>query len=143
MGYGIELASKIKKENKYIMESNNFQTIFNIISDYLPKKWDKVAMYFLCSGNMFISKFYVDMGNGFVDCYNLGYQRPVLGRIFRSLEAVLIKERTELPPKNVWSVFTMLVDSNGKFEADYEYEDVSETFIEHQKKWEEKHIKKR
>jgi hypothetical protein len=63
-----------------------------------------------------------------------------LDNAFRSLRNVLLKERKELPKEKQWSVFTMFVYSTGKFTSNYEYGDVSETFIEYQKNWEKKYI---
>lgn len=122
------------------MQSEVFQEVFNNIIGYLPKNWKKVALYFAFSGNMTSHKFSVDSGKGYIDCFRLGYEKTVLRQIFFSIEDVLNNERESLPKEKQWSVFTMFVDSNGNFDANYEYDDISETFIEHQRNWEKSFI---
>lgn len=122
------------------MEPKSFQKIFDCISDYLPTNWRKLAFYFAFSGNMSSHKFYVDMGNGYVDCFHMGYTKEILNNIFFPIEDILIEERENMPENKRWSIFTMFAYSTGKFEANYEYGDISKTFVEHQKQWEEKNI---
>lgn len=123
------------------METNNLQLIFDVISSYLPKKWKKVALYFAISGNLIDPKFYVDLGQGYIDCFQLGYEDNILMDIFFSLEKILTAERNALAAKNKWSVFTMFVTSTGKVEANYEYNDIRDTYIDYQQNWERKYIK--
>lgn len=125
------------------MESQNYQEIFNHISGYLPQKWKRVALYFAFSENMTSHKFYVDTGKGYIDCFQLGYEKTVLRQIFFSIEDILIQERESLPKEKQWTVFTMFISSTGKFDTNYEYEDISETFVEYQKNWEETFIVKK
>ena len=121
-------------------EQKNFQKIFDYITDYLPKNWEKLALYFAFSGNMSSHKFYVDTGNGYIDCFHMGYDKSILNNIFLSLEDMLIDERNKLPNDKQWSIFTMFVDSKGKFNVDYQYGDISHDFVERHLQWEEKYI---
>ena len=122
------------------MEPKNFQEIFNNILGYLPKKWKKVALYFAFSGNMVSHKFYVDCGKGYIDCFQMGYDKAILRQIFFSIEDILINERESLPEGNVWNVFTMFISASGKFDTNYDYTDLSETFIDYQDNWEKNYI---
>ena len=124
------------------MEPKNFQEIFGIVEDHLPNKWEKFALYIAFVGNMSSHKFFVDSGKGYISCFDLGYEKATLREIFMSIEDILIEEREKLPKKKRWSVFTLLVDSNGEFEANYSYDDISDTFTEYQRNWEKKLINK-
>ena len=118
------------------MESQVIQKVFNNVSVYLPSGWKKFALYIAFSGNTSFHKFYVDTGNGYVDCFHLGYDKPTLRNIFISIEDILLEERQKLPQKKTWNIFTMFVYGTGKFEINFGYEDVSDTFLEHHQKWE-------
>ena len=122
------------------MEEKRYEEIFSKIKDYLPKEWTKTALYFLFSGNMISHEFYVDSGNGFVSCFNMGYDDSTINNIFDSIENILINEREKLPPKKAWSVFTMFIDKSGKFDIKYDYGNMLNKFIKYQKKWEDKYI---
>ena len=125
------------------MEQNNFNEIFNCIGEHLPNNWKKLALYFLFSGNMTSRKFYVDNGQGYVDCCNMGYEKTILRQIFYQIEDILYDERNKLPKKDQWSVFTMFVKKSGEFDVKYEYGDFGETFVEHQTNWEKENIYKK
>lgn len=123
------------------MESQNYQKIFNIISKYLPKNWKNLSLYFAFTENMISHKYYVDLGKGYIDCFHLGYDKATLRQIFFPIDNILMQERNELPKSKQWTVFTMFISSSGKFNVNYDYEDISKTFIEYEQKWEEKYIK--
>ena len=123
------------------METKSIQLLFDIVSNCLPAKWYKIAMYFSYSGNAFIGKFYVDEGKGYKDCYNLGCERQAIKQILRSMEAIVVKERNELPEGNRWSIFTVFIQENGRFNVSYSYDDISETFLDQLSEWEKQYIR--
>lgn len=122
------------------MENNNLQEIFDVLLGYLPKKWKKVALYSAASGNMTSTKFYVDCGKGYIDCFHLDYDKTTLIKIFFTIESILSAERKGLTGIHKWTVFTMFVNSKGKVEANYDYTDISETYIDYHAEWEKKNI---
>ncbi len=122
------------------MTQDVINNVYKCVEKYLPKKWKNLALYFLFSGNMVLRKFYVDEGAGFKDCFNMGYDKSTLRQIFYAIEDILYQEREKLSSTKRWNVFSLFVDSEGKFELNLEYDDVSETFIEHQEQWESVYI---
>ena len=125
------------------MEPKKYQEIFSKVYPHLPEKWEKVALYFLFSGNMISHEFYVDSGFGYISCFGLGYNDSTLHSIFNSLEDILTQERAKLPEDKIWSVFTMFVDSSGKFDVNFKYGNMSKNFIKFQEKWEKKYIRQK
>ena len=123
------------------METKSIQPIFDIVSNCLPAKWSKIAMYFSYSGNAFMGKFYVDEGKGYKDCYNLECGRPLIKQALRSMDAILKEERCALPDDKKWSICTIFIQEDGKFNVSYSYDDIGETFIERLGDWEKQYIR--
>ena len=48
--------------------------------------------------------------------------------------------RKELSIKDTWSVMTLVVDDEGNFKADYEYEEISDDSIGYYQRWKEKYL---
>ena len=61
-------------------------------------------------------------------------------QLFLAIDKVLSKERVSLDDKNRWTVFTMMVEADGKMRADFDYEDHSEDMISFEREWEKKYL---
>ena len=118
------------------MESERIQEIFDCAIGYLPSGWKRAAFYFSFVGSMMSHIFYVDTGKGYVDCFRMGYRKEDLRQVFFLIKDILSQERNSLPNDKVWNVFSLIVSSDGTFEAEYCYDDISETFVEHHQQWE-------
>ncbi len=121
----------------------DFQKIYNTMVDYVPKQWERLAIFFAIVDNMFEFKYFVDSGEGYVDCFSLKeYKSTPFNILAFKIKKILSSERNNLPKEKQWSVFTMFVQSSGKFQVDYMYDDISENLISYREEWEEKHINK-
>lgn len=122
------------------MEANNLQEIFDKIIDCLPNGWHRFALYSAFTGDMSNSKFYVDCGKGYIDCFKMKYSESMLLELFFDIESILMVERNQLKGKKRWNVFTMFVDSEGNVKAHYDYTNIKKCSIEHQINWEKNYI---
>lgn len=119
----------------------SYQKIFNLMVDHLPENWEKFSMYFATVDNMMDFKYYIDVGNGYIDCFNQeNYNKKDFIKLTFSIDEILSAEKNALPKKKRWTVFTMHVSSTGKFKVDYFYDDISKNFIEYREKWEKDYI---
>ena len=118
-----------------------FQEIYEIISVYLPKKWKKIAFYASVTDNSIGCKFYVHNGKEYLDCYDLGYDESEIIKSLLSIQNILINERKNLEKEKRFTEFEMLIDSTGKFNVNYGYEDISETKIQRELDWVNKNIR--
>ena len=153
IGFGVSMYIEKKKkkvEVKQRVEQNvsvepdpqMFQGVYDLISEHLPEKWDRLAVYYAVDGNMIDFKYYVDEGKGYIDCYSKKDRNREKHRELRfALDEILYDERLRLEPKKRWSVFTMFVYSSGKFETNFSYEDISENTLAYHQKWEKENIK--
>ena len=132
---------KIEENVRVEPDSEIFQKVYDIISDYLPESWDRLAVYYAVVENMVDFKYYVDEGNGYVDCFKLKeYSKEKFRALRFGIDDVLLEDRKELPQDKQWSVFTMFVLSSGKFETNFGYDNISETFHEYHEKWEKENL---
>ena len=131
-------------ENNAAVEPNSqiFQRVYEVVSDYLPKGWKNVAIYYAVSGNMTHFKYYVSSGKGYINCFNLKECSKENFRKIRSgLDIILLEDRKNLEQSKQWSVFTMFISSAGNFQTKFGYDDISEDFLNYHENWEKENIK--
>ena len=64
----------------------------------------------------------------------------MLFRSFIDIGKILAPERRALDDKNKWSVMTMVIDSDGNMEAEFDYTDISGSIIEYEREWKNKYL---
>ena len=124
------------------MDEKIFQNVFDIIVDFFPEGWDKIVFYAGYTEGSYTMKFYSKSSKDkYVDCFSLpGTSKAKLVKAFMEIDKVLSKNRKELGETNAWTVFSMIVDKNGKMTTDFEYDDHSEDMIVYEKEWAEKYL---
>ena len=133
---------KVEQSVKAEPDSQLFHGVYNLISEHLPKKWDRLAIYYAVVNNMVDFKYYVDLGKGYVACFNLkDFSKESFRALRSALGDVLLEERKQLQQDKQWSVFSMFVSSSGKFKINFGYDNISETFHQYHENWEKENIK--
>ena len=125
------------------MKNIPYQSVFNTLQEILPDDWHKVVFYAEYGENSYSMKYFVDTGNGeYTDCFKLkGISKRDIIKAFAVIDSQIMPIRNELSKKDSWSVMTLIVDDEGNFKADYEYEDISEDAIGYYQRWKEKYLK--
>lgn len=124
------------------MNNEMFQDIFYKLQDGIPESWDKVILYVAYFEGSYTMKYFVRENKGeYVDCYNLeGMSNSKLIKLFMALDKIIDPEREALGEKK-WSVMTLVVDSEGNFNTDFDYKDISTDSLTYEEKWEKKYLK--
>lgn len=106
----------------------------------LPEKWEKVMLYSQITDDSYEFFFYVQVGEQFIQCYELeqefGIPRKEIRKCFSKLNDILKSDYKE----KKWYVLTYLLDKNGKFTTEYEYTDYSENSLDYKKQWKVKYL---
>lgn len=123
------------------MEAKVLQLIFDHFFQYFSKKWVRIALYCSFVDDIVNPKLFIDIGKGYIDCYQTQYKTQELLHLFFEIEEILSHERKKLSNINRWNVFTMTIDNNGTINADYDYSNISDSFMEHQFNWIKSHIR--
>lgn len=114
-----------------------YQSIFNTLQEILPDDWHKVVFYAQYGENSYSMKYFVDSGDGvYTDCFKLkGISKRDIIKAFALIDSQIMPIRKKLSKKDTWSVMTLIVDDEGNFKADFEYEDISEDSIGYYQRW--------
>ena len=124
------------------MKDIPYQSIFNTLQEVLPDDWHKVVFYAQYGENSYSMKYFVDSGDGvYTECFKLkGISKKDIIKAFAVIDSQIMPVRKELSKKDTQSVMTLIVDDEGNFKADYEYEDISKDSIGYYQHWKEKYL---
>ena len=130
------------KELGYEELFESYTQIYELLQNTISVKWERILFYAVLSSGTYVMKYYVDSGNNqFVDCYSLeNSDRSVIRKAFMSIYRILQSYRDNLPEEKRWSVITLIINSDGKFKADYDYADISDSFQAKINAWERKYL---
>lgn len=114
----------------------DYQGIYDIIADTLPGDWDRVILYCLSwSGSSEVS-YYVKYKNGDIkDCYKLGVPDDIMLNKTISLLSLICKGDYQ------WKSLTLIIDSDGSFDAKADYTSNIEDTGNYLKSWSEQYLR--
>ena len=122
------------------MDEKIFQEIFDQLEETLPEDWEKLAFYAEYAQGSYSMKYYVKRaGLDYRDCYGLEKSEQRYHR-FMKIDRIISPVRNALAEEKRWNVFTLLVEKDGTFLAEYDYDDVSDNSIEYARRWKEKYL---
>lgn len=129
-----------KETYKYIAEK---------LQPVLPVSWNKVCLYAEIQENSYEILFYCFVNGQAkpIQCYDLpeiyDIEEDKIDATFDEINSVLnnVWKNSEGKDKKCWSNFTFIFESTGKFNAYYDYTDLSEGSYEYKKVWKEKYLK--
>ena len=125
------------------MNEKIFQEVFDLIQEYLPANWKKVALFAGYTTGSYSINFHVMNEEGlYIDCYKLWTApKAKLIKLFIEINKILEQSRKAEKGQAPWTVFTMIVDYKGNMKTHFDYEDISESSIAYEKMWKEKYLK--
>lgn len=124
------------------MSEIEYQKVFEEIQKDLPNEWSRMVLFVAYTPGSYSMKYYYSVdGKTYTDCFsNPGVKIPYLITEFSKIDKIISENRKTLPIEKKWTVMTMLVESEGDFNVQYDYSDVSENMIEYEKKWKSKYL---
>lgn len=126
------------------MNNDMFQKIFDILIDFLPENWSKLAYMAEFYEGSYSMKFYVKTQNtDYISCLdmeNFDNNKFIIKTI--ELNKIISENRLQLNEDKRWNAMAMIVDSNGKMTTDFDYANANEIddMIDYQINWEKKHL---
>lgn len=120
------------------MDDKLYQQIFNIISKFLPRRWEKIACYFRYKYSSYSFKFYVkEKDSCYKQCYDYKIDEVELGKAFEQIFDLL-------SGKNVKTtiVLTLLVNRQGEIKAEYDYDNeiIDKSWYKYEQAWVKKFL---
>ena len=108
------------------MNEKLFQNVLEQIQEYLPADWRKMVFFAGYTEGSYSMKFYCNDHRGsYIDCFSLtGIKRTKLIKTFMDIDKILARERARLEREFRWTVFTMMVDSEGNMKTEFDYDEL-------------------
>lgn len=124
------------------MNTDIYQNTLDLLLDYLPDGWNNMVFYAAYTDGSYSMKYYTKKrGERWIDCFSQNnVSRSDLIKLFLKINALLSKERNELPKESRWNVLTMAVNSAGQMTTEYDYHNISDRAIEYERDWKTKHL---
>lgn len=121
---------------------NHYQELFNLIQPYLPTGWKKVVLYAEYGVASYSIEFFVKTtADEYIKCFDLpGIDEDALLDTFDEMDEVYSAQRTELPKSSIWTNATIVIDSTGKMNADFDYTDLTEDGYAYKQNWKLKYL---
>ena len=119
-----------------------FQNLYDIISPTLPDSWEKLVIHAFFDEEACDTKYYIrQKGKDFQDCFTLELNRDQLLSTLHSLYEEISAERNSSPEEDRWNGITVMIDAEGTFNAEYDYEYAPISDENSQKSWADKYLR--
>lgn len=124
------------------MDTNIYQVIIDGINGLKIPEWKKVVFLTIYTDTSYEMKFYVYKNEKYVDCFSLGIPVPNIINLFSNLDKDIIIHRNDMCKLNTdkWYSMTLVVDENGEFNVEYDYNSTCEDTISYIDSWKKKHL---
>lgn len=132
-----------------MIDKETYKYIAEKLQPVLPVSWNKVCLYAEIQEKSYEIFFYCFVNGQAkpIQCYDLpkiyDIEENKIDAVFEEINLVLnnVWKNSEGKDKKFWSNFTFVLESTGKFNAYYDYTDLSEGSYEYKKVWKEKYLK--
>lgn len=113
------------------MEMIDYNKLFDCIKKFFPNQWEEIVFYAVIGNGRYSMKFFIDLGNGEkIDCLNMSsINKTALYKAFSNIYNDIQLQRASLTKHKHWSSFIMHINSNGKFNVRYDYDDISSSML--------------
>lgn len=124
------------------MNSIDYQMIYNLLADVLPDSWDKVVFRAEYREGSYTMKYYVKESSGkYIDCFDLpDINENGIIRAFIDIDKVIFPVRKDLSKKELWSVMTCCISSDGSISTGFLYDDIEKDYQAFILAWKEKYL---
>ena len=117
-----------------------YQYIFDEISLYLPKAWDRLVVYLEYGEASYSISFYIKASGRYIKCYDLeNVSEEDLYLLFKRINKEVSELRDGINGEK-WSNMTMVVEHTGKMHVDFDYIDLTEKAYQYSKDWKKKYL---
>lgn len=123
------------------MNEKMLMQIYTELEYTLPSGWTKLLLRAYYSEGSYELKYYVFLGEKVVDCYLLpNISRRQLFQTFLKIDKIISPQRDALPVDKKWTIMTLTLQSDGFFNADFDYNKSTSDIFSYYKKWETKYL---
>ena len=122
-----------------MMNNSIYQKIFDELSTYLIKGWDKLIVYLEFGEDSYSFSFYEKVDDKYIKCFDIpSIKEKDLDDSFKKVYNIVNPERNDSQDK--WSNMTMVVESKGSMCTDFDYTDLSAGNYSYIKEWKKRYL---
>lgn len=120
----------------------DFQSIVNILQTVFPKEWDRIVFYAEYTTGSYSMKYYFKSeSDEYKDCYSIKeFNKAQFVKVYKEINKILSKERDNLSDENKWFAFTLILNADGKFKSEFDYNSHEEKVLQFQEDWKKKYL---
>lgn len=120
----------------------DFQAIVNTLQTVFPKKWDKIVFYAEYTSGSYSMKYYFKLASGeYKDCYSIKeINKTQFIKVYKDVDKILSKERDSLSNEKKWFAFTLILNADGKFKSEFDYNSHEEKVLQFQENWKKQYL---
>ena len=124
------------------MNNIDYQKLYEQIAVVLPTLWIKVVFRVEYREGSYTMKYYVEESEGkYIDCYSIsGVEENDIVKAYKNIDKLLFPEWKKLSPDKRWSLFTLVIKSDGSFKADLSYDDLEKDYEESTACWKKTYL---
>lgn len=111
------------------MNEQMFAQVADVLQDQLPADWEKVVFFAAYLTDSYEMKFFVKTpGKPYIDCFSLpGGDDMELLDAFVRIDTILAPYREK---EGRWNIMTLSLTRDGDFQAQFDYQEVDDDFID-------------
>lgn len=121
-----------------------FHEIAAQLQPVLPQEWRKVCLFAEVSANSYELFYYVYVEGRTepIQCYNLSKEYQLSEKMIDNALASLAKllRASKAENQQTWTVFTVVLSSDGAFKADYDYDEHLDDMFAYKRAWKKKYL---
>lgn len=123
-------------------ENNIYQKIYDELEKYFPAEWKKAVYYAEYGEGVYQMEFFISVKEGvYQKCFDLpGVSMDELLKSFKNIDKDIKETRQKLNGKDIWTNLTVTIYCSGKFDAHFDYTDLTECGYEYKEGWKKKYL---
>lgn len=119
-----------------------YQKIYDKLERFFPEGWNKVVYYAEYGEGVYQMEFFVSVRDGeYIKCFDIpGVTMRELLNSFKIIDRYMQEARSNLSEKDKWTNLTVIMCSTGKFDAHFDYTDLSQNGYEYKEAWKKQYL---
>ena len=119
----------------------SYENLFRTIFPTLPDGWRKVVIHAAFIDESCTLKYYIKQSNGtYCDCFSIDFDQIKILEIIASLHHTISSVRNSLNKKSKWNAITVVIQADGTFNADFDYDEVNWNSAKSIRQWTHKYL---
>lgn len=119
----------------------SYENLFRTIYPTLPEGWRKIVIHAAFLENSCKLKYYIQQADGaYCDCFGINYDQRKILEIIANLHRAIAVVRDSLNEKAKWNAITVVIEADGTFNSDFDYDAVDWNSAENIKQWADKYL---